>query len=103
MSEKLRFKAGSNRPTMDMDALTNFVENAKGQPPSPASDLQLPRFVGNGKRSETILFRCSKADFDDIAFVFKSINVKSRQNLIESILIPEVRRLAVQLRIQGHV
>ena len=103
MSEKLRFKAGSNRPTMDMDALTNFVENAKGQPPSPASDLQIPRFIGNGKRSETILFRCSKADFDEIAFVFESINVKSRQILIESILIPEVRRLAALIKTKSSV
>lgn len=96
--EKLRFKSGSSPIGIDQGDLTSFAEGAKRQTTHETHNVQLPQFIQNGKRSETILFRCSQADFEDISFVFEALNVKSRQKLLESILLPEIRKIAKEIR-----
>jgi hypothetical protein len=100
--EKLLFKSGPERTGVDPDDLAAFAEGAKKHLPEQNHGIQLPQFTQNGKRTETILFRCSQADFDDIAFVFESLNVKSRQNLLECILLSEIRRLAKQIKLRDR-
>lgn len=48
--------------------------------------------------TESMLFRCSKHTLDEIAFVFEHTNVKSKQKLLESILLPEIKRMAEAIR-----
>lgn len=94
MNERLRFKSGPSRPTVSSDELKLFAKGAHEEPTSIDQQVVLPQPPIEGKPTETILFRCTKQDFEAITLVFERINVKSRQKLLESILLPEIRRLA---------
>lgn len=94
MNEKLRFKSDSIRPKVSSDEIKLFAKGANNESESIDQQLSLPQPEIVGKPTETILFRCTKQDFDQITLVFERVNVKSRQKLIESILLPEIRRIA---------
>ncbi|HDS1797068.1 MULTISPECIES: hypothetical protein [Pseudomonas] len=98
MNEKLRFKSEPCRPAVTSDELKLFARGAFEDAQNLDQPLSLPQAAIHGKPTETILFRCTKQDFDEITFVFERINVKSRQKLIESVLLPEIRRLAKLLQ-----
>ncbi|MFJ5299128.1 hypothetical protein ACIQAL_21670 [Pseudomonas sp. NPDC088368] len=79
--------------------IERFASKAKINPPhfpeSLSSETTTPT-----KRTESILFRCSKSVFEDIEFVFQHTNIKSKQKLLESLIIPEVKKMARQIRLQ---
>ena len=53
---------------------------------------------GTERQTESLLFRLTKADLDEFNFVFDNTNVKSKQKMLESIILPELRRRAKELR-----
>ncbi|WP_369987123.1 hypothetical protein [Pseudomonas xanthosomatis] len=101
--DKIRFKPVTDRHKIDKDDFTTFTEGVKKLSPDAGQGIQLRKFTQNGKRTETILFRCSQADFDSISYVFESLNIKSRQKLLESILLPEIRELAKQIKANDSI
>lgn len=79
---------------VDQQALDRFASGAETHTalPDPVASTDLDRIT------ESLLFRCSKNTLDEIAFVFTHTNVKSKQKLLESIILPEIKRLGEAIR-----
>lgn len=97
----MAFDVKPKKPQVDADALARFAEGADTHttaPVSPSVAAPIGRVEQEGKLTESMLFRCSKATSDEIAFVYEHTNVKSKQKLLEAILLPEIRRMADAIR-----
>lgn len=97
----MAFDVKPKKPPVDPAALAAFAEGANTHttaPVAPAPAAPLGKVEQEGKLTESMLFRCSKATSDEIAFVYEHTNVKSKQKLLEAILLPEIRRMADSIR-----
>jgi hypothetical protein len=97
----MAFDVKPKKPPVDPDALAKFAEGADTHttaPVAPAVAAPIGRVEQEGKLTESMLFRCSKATYDEFAFVYENTNVKSKQKLLESILLPEIQRRAAEIR-----
>ncbi|MDF2792549.1 MAG: hypothetical protein K0S85_302 [Pseudomonas orientalis] len=96
----MAFDVKPKRPPVDPDALAAFAEGADTHTTAPVAPAAAPigKVEQEGKLTESMLFRCSKATYDDFAFVYENTNVKSKQKLLESILLPEIQRRAAEIR-----
>lgn len=50
------------------------------------------------RHTESLLFRLARADLDTFNFVFEHTNVKSKQKLLEAIILPDIRRRAAAIK-----
>lgn len=97
----MAFDVKPKRPPVDPEALAAFAEGADTHttaPVAPAAAAPIGKVEQEGKLTESMLFRCSKATSDEFAFVYENTNVKSKQKLLESILLPEIQRRAAEIR-----
>lgn len=97
----MAFDVKPKKPPVDPDALAKFAEGADTHttaPVAPALAAPIGRVEQEGKLTESMLFRCSKLTADEFAFVYENTNVKSKQKLLESILLPEIQRRAAEIR-----
>ena len=82
---------------VDEGALRSFAAAAdEHSTEPPVSAAAVP--TQEGKPTESILFRCTKATMDEFNFVYENTNVKSKQKLLDSIILPELRRRAEAIR-----
>jgi hypothetical protein len=108
-----RFKRGlaaGGAPEVDPEALARFTAAAEQHerapatlaPPVPSNTqlniLSVPEQDQGGKLSEGVLFRCTPAVFQELDFVFKHCTAKSKQKLLESILLPKLKEMAKEIR-----
>lgn len=97
----MAFDVKPKKPPVDPAALAAFAEGADTHttaPVAPAVAAPIGRVEQEGKLTESMLFRCSKKTADEFAFVYENTNVKSKQKLLESILLPEIERRAAEIR-----
>lgn len=97
----MSFKVTPKKPPIDPEALARFAEGAETHStaqPVPQAAAPAGTVEQEGKLTESMLFRCSKATFDEFQFVYENTNVKSKQKLLEAILLPELRRRADEIR-----
>lgn len=106
-----RFKRAlpSAVPRVDQTAVASFIAGADAHEAAPAAGtsieeqslkiLSVPEYdQGGGKLSEAVLFRCTPAVFQEIDFVFKNSTAKSKQKLLESILLPQLKAMAKEIK-----
>lgn len=106
-----RFKRalpGAGQPA-DPAAVASFIAGADEHERAPAAGvgieeqplkiLPVPEYdQGGGKLSEAVLFRCTPAVFQELDFVFKHTTAKSKQKLLESILLPQLKAMAKEIK-----
>lgn len=106
-----RFKRalpGAGQPA-DPAAIASFIAGADAHEAEPAAGagieeqplkiLPVPEYdQGGGKLSEAVLFRCTPAVFQELDFVFKHSTAKSKQKLLESILLPRLKEMATEIK-----
>ncbi|TCP10654.1 hypothetical protein EV683_1202 [Crenobacter luteus] len=106
-----RFKrgmaAGGGQP-VDPEALTRFTAGADAHEQEPAAAtpaeqvplkiIPVPEYDQGSKLSEAVLFRCTPAVFQELDFVFKHSTAKSKQKLLESILLPRLKEMAKEIK-----
>ncbi|CUA82104.1 hypothetical protein Ga0061063_0959 [Gulbenkiania indica] len=106
-----RFKRalpGGGQPA-DPAAVASFIAGADAHEAAPAAGagieeqqlkiLPVPEYdQGGGKLSEAVLFRCTPAVFQELDFVFKHTTAKSKQKLLEAILLPQLKAMAAEIR-----
>lgn len=63
--------------------------------------ISVPECDQGGKLSDGVLFRCTPAIAQELEFVFKHSTAKSKQKLLESIVLPRLAELAKKIRSQG--
>lgn len=80
---------------VDPEKLERFARGSETHTAELAEPVANPE---QQRLTESMLFRCSKATVDEFNFVFENMNVKSKQKLLELILLPEIKRLAEGLR-----
>lgn len=110
-----RFKRvlpGTGQPA-DPEAVASFIAGADaheavpvvgaGIEEQPLKILSVPEYdQGGGKLSEAVLFRCTPAVFQELDFVFKHSTAKSKQKLLESILLPQLKAMAKEIKGDGQ-
>lgn len=99
----MAFDVRPKKPPVDPEALARFAEGAETHTTEPvqtaaAAPAPIGRVEQEGKLTESMLFRCSKLTADEFTFVYENTNVKSKQKLLESILLPEIQRRAAEIR-----
>lgn len=105
-----RFKRalpGAGQPA-DPAAVASFIAGADAHEAAPAAGsgieeqplkiLPIPEYDQGGKLSESFLFYCTPAVFQELSFVVKHSTAKSRQKLIEAILLPQLKAMAAEIR-----
>ncbi|MEO6825104.1 MAG: hypothetical protein ABI167_10365 [Nitrosospira sp.] len=50
------------------------------------------------RQTESLLFRLTKSDLDEFNFVFENTNVKSKQKLLEAIILEEIHHRAMAIK-----
>ncbi|MBN3005565.1 hypothetical protein JW897_17675 [Chromobacterium alkanivorans] len=106
-----RFKRGlaaAGGQPVDPEALARFTAGADAHETAPAADapaadvplkiISAPEYDQGGKLSEGVLFRCTPAVFQELDFVFKHSTAKSKQKLLESILLPRLKEMAREIK-----
>ena len=106
-----RFKRGmaaAGGQPVDPDALARFTAGADAHETVPdtaplAADVPIkvipvPEYDQGGKLSEAVLFRCTSAVFQELDFVFKHSTAKSKQKLLESILLPRLKEMSREIK-----
>lgn len=106
-----RFKKGMAAgagQAVDPEALARFTAAADAHEQAPVAAepadeaplkiLAVPEHDQGGRLSEAILFRCSPAVFQELDFVFKHSTAKSKQKLLEAILLPRLKEMATEIR-----
>lgn len=108
-----RFNKALAKPAVDPDKLAAFVGGARHEPMAPAVQpaaevnqvqepeygyVSLPEQDQGGKLVDSVLFRCTPAVMAELDFVFKHCTAKSKQKMLESIILPQLRELARQIR-----
>ncbi|HYD81871.1 MAG TPA: hypothetical protein VEC06_18880 [Paucimonas sp.] len=93
------FKVPMSRKHVDQGALAAFSAGADDH----SAEASLPPVApkdqaGIGRATESLLFRLTKVDLEEFNFVFENTNVKSKQKLLEAIILPEIRRRAAKIR-----
>ncbi|WP_220789488.1 hypothetical protein [Craterilacuibacter sinensis] len=89
--------------------MASFIAGADAHEAAPAAGtgidepqykvISVPEYdQGGGKMSEAVLFRCTPAVFQELDFVFKHSTAKSKQKLIESILLPQLKAMAKEIK-----
>ncbi|GGY03932.1 hypothetical protein [Paludibacterium paludis] len=107
-----KFRKALARPEVDPAQLAKFVGNSSDQVdvPTPAGTGQeepsygyvsLPEQEQGGKLTDSVLFRCTPAVLAELDFVFKHCTAKSRQKMLESIILPQINELAKKIRGSG--
>jgi len=91
----MAFDVKKTNAGVDQKALDRFAEGAETHSTDIAEPVASPEL---DRITESMLFRCSKRTLDEVAFVFEHTNVKSKQKLLESILLPEIKRMAEAIR-----
>ena len=99
MSSKFKVQT-SPKPRVDERALAAFSAGAETHSAAPisADSPVAPSVVTGRKRSESFLLRLTPSQMETLNFVFERSTVKSKQKLVESILIPELVRQAEGFR-----
>jgi len=108
MSEN-KFRKAIDRPPVDPAKLAQFVGSSsdQGEVSAPAGAAQeepsfgyvsLPEQEQGGKLTDSVLFRCTPAVLAELDFVFKHCTAKSRQKMLESIILPQINELARKIR-----
>ena len=103
MSSKFKVQT-SPKPRVDERALAAFSAgaNTHSAAPVPAASPVAPSVVAGRKRperaTESFLLRLTPSQMETLNFVFERSTVKSKQKLVESILIPELVRQAEGFR-----
>ncbi|MDC7707742.1 hypothetical protein [Vogesella indigofera] len=105
-----RFKRaldGAGQP-VDPAAVASFIAGADAHETAPAAGagieepqfkiLPVPEYDQGGKLSESFLFYCTPAVFQELSFVLKHSTAKSRQKLIEAILLPQLKAMAKEIK-----
>lgn len=110
-----RFGKALTKPAVDPDKLAEFVGGARRETmepavaPAPAAEsdqvaepafgyVSLPEQDQGGKLTDGVLFRCTPAVMAEMDFVFRNCTAKSKQKMLESIILPQLRELARQIR-----
>ncbi len=97
------FKVQVKKP-INPDAMAAFIAGADVHEPiasviKESVELVQPTpALATDRQTESLLFRLTKTDLDEFNFVFENTNVKSKQKLLESIILPEIARRAKELR-----
>jgi hypothetical protein len=77
---------------VDEAALAAFSAGAETR------STEVPVTSKRERATESVLLRLTPTQIELINFVFEHTNIKSRQKLIESILLPELERRAEMIR-----
>lgn len=108
-----RFGKALTKPAVDQDKLAEFVGGARRETLAPAvapttegnqvkepgyGYVSLPEQDQGGKLTDGVLFRCTPAVMAEMDFVFRHCTAKSKQKMLESIILPQLRELARQIR-----
>ncbi len=108
-----RFGKALTKPAVDPDKLAEFVGGARRETMEPAvapvaegnqvqepeyGYVSLPEQDQGGKLTDGVLFRCTPAVMAEMDFVFRNCTAKSKQKMLESIILPQLRELARQIR-----
>lgn len=95
------FKVTPTKKPVNPDALAAFSAGADVHLPLAAP--QAVPATAPEKQTESILFRLTKSQLDEFNFVYENTNVKSKQKLLEVVILPEIRRRAEALRQQMDI
>jgi hypothetical protein len=94
----MKFVVSKHRPAVSDAEREKFASAAISREDDHDSGKRKLKPIEPAKKpTESILFRCSKADFDKIDRVYQNLNFKSRQSLLESILLPRIREIEAML------
>lgn len=117
-----RFGKALTKPAVDPDKLAEFVGGARRETMAPAvapavapaptteSDqveepafgyVSLPEQDQGGKLTDGVLFRCTPSVMAEMDFVFRNCTAKSKQKMLESIILPQINELAKKIRGSG--
>ena len=98
------FAAGADVHSQDPEQVS-VAKPSEGEQPAVAALARAPIAPGQQARTEraekateSFLLRLTPSQMETLDFVFQETNVKSRQKLVESILIPELERRAAAVR-----
>ncbi len=99
MSSKFKVQT-SPKPRVDERALAAFSAGAEthSAAPAPAASPATPDRKRAERATESFLLRLTPSQMETLNFVFERSTVKSKQKLVESILIPELIRQAEGFR-----
>ncbi len=101
------------RKAVDPAKLAAFTAGAENHQPvadlaAPAAQLSkepvtlsaapMPAAPAAARQSESLLFRLTKSELDDFNFVYENTNIKSKQKLLELLILPEIARRAKEIR-----
>lgn len=93
------FKVNPTKKPVDPQALAAFTAGAEvHQPTARPPSSTAPSPADGERQTESILFRLTKAQLADFNFVFENTNIKSKQKLLEAIILPEIRRRVEALK-----
>ena len=90
-----RFKVATKK-TVDEQALSAFSDAAEAHSIEPVPSLKTKE-----RATESFLLRLTPSQVKMLDYVFQNTNVKSKQKLVESILIPELEAMQRQLQNQA--
>lgn len=105
-----RFSKALTKPAVDPDKLAEFVGGARRETMAPVMESQrldeepeygyvsLSEQDQGGKLTDAVLFRCTPAVMAEMEFVFRHCTAKSKQKMLESIILPQIHELARQIR-----
>jgi type II secretory pathway component GspD/PulD (secretin) len=92
----------STKKEADPAALAAFAAGAETHEPLAQPDKVLttaaPITPKTDKKTESLLFRLTPTDLQQFNYVFENTNVKSKQLLLESLILPELARRASELK-----
>lgn len=105
---KSALSIGQSSPSVEVSAAASFIAAADAHEQTPAAGagiddqpltiLPVPEYDQGGKLSDAVLFRCTPAVASELEFIFKHSTAKSKQKLLEALIIPQLRDMAKKIR-----